>query len=137
MTINVTDDVPQLGSPQTNRVAENSRVWAFLAYLLPVIGWILVLLFARKDRFANYHMRQSIALVLTLILAPLVWLLFAYISALLIPWVGTLVSASTFSLVIAVGVVFIVDWIWGMLNAIRGIERPLPVPGSIGSRMAG
>ena len=47
----------------------SNRFSAFIAYLLPVVGWLYVWLFRRKDSFAIYHLRQSIALVLLLLIA--------------------------------------------------------------------
>jgi len=41
-------------------VSGGSRFFAFLAYLLGPLGWLLGFLFKRRDRFVRLHIRQSI-----------------------------------------------------------------------------
>jgi uncharacterized membrane protein len=106
-------------------VKRSSQVLAFLAYALLIIGSLVVLLGARKDRFAVYHARQSLALSLAIIIGPLIWLVVGWLIA-WIPSVGVVVSAASFSLVIGLYLMAVVAWITGMVNAATAQMKPLP-----------
>jgi uncharacterized membrane protein len=115
-------------------VNRSSQVLAFLAYALLLVGWFLVMLLARRDRFAAYHARQSLALSLAVIIAPLVWAVLAWLVA-WIPTVGVVVSAASFSLVIGLYIVAVVAWITGMVNAAKAQVKPLPFFGDWARRL--
>ena len=115
-------------------VNRSSQTLAFLAYALLIVGWFLVMLVARRDRFAAYHARQSLALSLALLIAPLVWAVLAWLMA-WIPTVGVVVSAASFSLVIGLYLIAIVAWISGMVNAAKAQVRPLPFFGDWARRL--
>lgn len=105
-----------------------SRAWAFIAYLLFIVGWLLVVLFRRNDPFALYHARQSLRLTLILAAAVAVWAVVAYVLA-FIPLVGALISVASFSIVILVFLGGLIAWIGGMVNALRSMATPMPVMG--------
>lgn len=105
----------------------SQRFSAFVAYLLPVVGWLYVGLFQRKSRLAVFHTRQAICLVLFLIASFLGWAIVAYVLA-LIPY-AVVLSAALFTLVIVVVIVAVVIWIIGMVNALRGRIAYLPLIG--------
>ncbi len=106
-------------------VKRSSQVLAFLAYALLIFGWILVVIAARKDRFAAYHARQSLALSLSVILAPVAWIVIGWLVA-WIPGVGVVVAAASFSLVIGIYIIAAVAWIAGMNNAVQARLKPIP-----------
>ncbi len=110
-----------------------SRLAAGFAYLLPIIGWLYVLFFQRQDKFAVYHLRQSIGLVLFLGGVLVGWAVVGWILA----WVPFLaiVSVSLFALVIAAYVYGAVAWIVGMNNALRRRVVPLPLFGEFANRL--
>jgi uncharacterized membrane protein len=114
-------------------VSTSQRILAFLAYLLFVIGWVIVLLFGRRSRFAVYHMKQSIALVLLLGVVVVGWGVLAWLTAWL-PFLFVL-GVSSFSIVIAAGVFGLVAWILGMRNALGARMRPLPIVGAWAKRL--
>ena len=105
-----------------------SRLSAFIAYLLPVIGWVFVFLFRRKDSFVQFHLKQAIGLVVAVIAAPLVWALVAWV-VVRVPILGPMTAAGTFAIVIAAYLILLVAWFIGMSNALRGRVRMLPIVG--------
>jgi uncharacterized membrane protein len=113
----------------------SNRISAFIAYLLPVVGWLYVGIFRRKDNFARYHLRQAIALVLDLALVGAVWAVAAWVVA-WIPY-GFVFSMAMFALVIAAGMGLFVAWIIGMVNSLRGNQVPAPFAGGIARRLQG
>jgi uncharacterized membrane protein len=114
-------------------VSNSSRYLAFVAYLLSVPGALFVLLARRRDAFAVYHARQSLAIAIAAIVTPLAWVAVAWPSA-WIPYVGVLVGLSLFALVIAAYVGLAVSWVVGMVFALRGLARPAPLVGAWATR---
>jgi uncharacterized membrane protein len=105
-----------------------SRLSAFVAYLLPVIGWIYVFVFRRKDRFAIFHAKQAVMLVVAAIAALVVWGVAAWL-VVRVPILGPMAAAGTFALVVAAFLLLLVAWIVGMANALRGQVKLLPLVG--------
>ena len=110
-----------------------SRLPAVLAYLIPVIGWLYVLFFQRKNSFAVYHLRQSIGLCLFLLGALAGWAAIAWVLA-WIPYAAVL-SIALFAIVIAAYVFGVLAWILGLVNALSDRLAPLPLFGQWASRL--
>jgi uncharacterized membrane protein len=104
-----------------------------VAYLIPVIGWLYVFFFQRKNTLAMYHLRQSIGLFLFLIAAIAGWAVIAWVLA-WIPYMGAL-GAALFTLVIAAYLFGIVAWILGLINALNKQVVPLPGFGQWADRL--
>ena len=115
---------------------KSNRTLAFLAYLLPVIGPLLVLLADRKNTFALYHAFQSLGLTLIAIVAPIVWAVCAWL-LMWIPLAGGLLAAALFALVVAAYITLFIAWLAGMSNALRNELAPAPVFGGWGERLLG
>lgn len=114
----------------------SSRIKAFFAYLFLAVGALLVLLFSRKDRFAVYHARQSIVITVVAIAAPVVWAVPAYLVA-FIPFVGPILAAASFTLVIAAFIALFVAWVSGLVYALQAAPKPVPFFGDLAKRWMG
>jgi uncharacterized membrane protein len=112
-----------------------SRLPAVVAYLIPVIGWVYVYAFQRKNTLAMYHLRQSIGLCLFLVTTLIGWAAVAWGLAWL-PYMGAL-SAALFTLVIAAFLFGIAAWILGLFNALSKRMVPLPGFGRWANRLPG
>lgn len=112
----------------------SSRISAFLAYLLLIIGWLYIFLFCRDDKLAVYHVKQAVMLILTAVGSFVVWVVAGWIIS-LIPVVGFIIAVALFSLVIATFILLVVDWIIGMIYALQAKSKPLPVVGRWGERL--
>lgn len=109
-------------------MSQSSKVSAFLAYLLLILGWLYVFILQREDKFAVYHAKQSIMLVIVALVTPIVWAIFGWLIS-FIPLVGPVIAISAFALVIAAYVTLIVAWIIGMVYALQARSKPLPFIG--------
>jgi uncharacterized membrane protein len=109
-------------------VSKPGRNTAFLAYLLPIVGWLYVLLFRRKDEFALYHAKQSMMLTMTAVGAPAAWALVAWIVSWL-PLAGPIISVALFALVILTYISLAATWVIGMVYALQAKMKPVPVLG--------
>jgi uncharacterized membrane protein len=109
-----------------------NNISAVIAYI-PIIGWLYVYLFARKNPLAVYHLRQSVGLVLFLIGAFVIWAVVAYVIA-IIPYMAAF-SVALFTVVIAAYLFGAVTWIMGIVNALRNKSTPLPLFGQWANRL--
>jgi uncharacterized membrane protein len=105
---------------------------ALIAYI-PVIGWIYVYLFHRRNALAVFHLRQSIGLFLFLIGSLVLWAVIGYVIA-LIPYMAAF-SVALFTLVIAAYCFGVVTWIMGIVNALKNKSTPLHLFGQWASRL--
>jgi uncharacterized membrane protein len=110
-----------------------SRFPAVLTYLIPVIGWLYVIFFQRKNSLAIYHLKQSIGLVVFLVVTTTGWFAVAWIMA-WIPYVAVL-SIALFAIVIVAYLYGGVAWILGLSNALRSRPVPLPLFGQWANRL--
>ena len=110
-----------------------NRALAFLTYLLPFIGSLLVFLLNRKNALALYHACQALALFGGLILVPVSWLVLGWLLA-QIPMAGPILTISLFTLVLAAAAVIVVGWLMGLSNALRAKFAPIPVFGGWGDK---
>jgi uncharacterized membrane protein len=117
-------------------VTTSSKLFAFLTYLLFFIGWLIVFLFRRNDKFAMYHTKQSVVLVIAAIVVPLAWGIAGWIIS-WIPFIGFILAVAFFALVIAIELCLLIAWIVGMVYAWRGSAKPLPFVGSYVTRIFG
>ena len=111
----------------------SSRLPAVLAYLLPVLGWLYIFLFQRRNSLALYHLRQAIGLVLFLIVISMAWGVVAWLLA-WIPYLGIL-SIALFALVLGAYFYGMVACLFGIYNALFERESPLPLFGRWASRL--
>ena len=105
-----------------------NRFPAFLAYFLLIFGCLYVFIFQRKDAFALYHAKQSLLIMLTALIAPLIWAVLTWLLAWL-PF-GFLVGITLFSLVVATYIFLVVIWLLGMLYVSQTKTKPLPIIGA-------
>ncbi|EPR73346.1 hypothetical protein ADIWIN_1777 [Winogradskyella psychrotolerans RS-3] len=104
-----------MASIHNKTVTENEgKTIAIIAYIT-LIGLIIAFVMnsEKKNEFARYHIKQSLGLALTGLTLLIIGL---------IPILGWLINI--------VGIfVLLYLWIMGLINAINGNEKPLPILG--------
>ncbi len=98
-----------------NQHTQEGKSTAIIAYIT-LIGLIVAFVqnAEKKNTFATYHIRQSLGLMCTGLALFVVGL---------IPFLGWILSIlGTFAMIAL--------WIMGLLNAVNGKERPIPMLGS-------
>ena len=111
----------------------SSRLPAVLAYLLPVVGWLYIFFFQRRNSLALYHLRQAIGLVVFLIVTLMAWGVLGWLLA-WIPYLDIL-GIALFALVLGAYFYGIVVWLLGIYNALCDRQSPLPLFGRLASRL--
>jgi uncharacterized membrane protein len=98
--------------------ANEDRTVAIVSYLT-LIGFIIAVIMhgTKKTRLGAYHLRQSLGLMLSSIAVAIASAVLAFI-----PFVGWLAGvAAWFGLLVL--------WVMGLLAAINGEQKPVPVLG--------
>ena len=107
-------------SSQTSGTDEG-KLFAFLAYLLGIIGFIIVLVAKKDNKFAMFHAKQSLVLFFGWVIGGVIWVL-------PIPFLHSLIGGIVHLLVLILSIM-------GMVYALTGQEKDLPVVGQIASQM--
>lgn len=96
---------------------DEGKLFAFLAYLLGIVGFIIVLLAKKDNKFAMFHAKQSLVLFFG-------WIVAGVVAVLPIPFIHALISGILYLLLLIL-------WIMGIVYALTGQEKNLPVVGQI------
>jgi len=120
--------------PQNDSRASR-RVFAVLAYVLPVAGGLLGLLLDGRNPLTRSHAQQSLAAVLSLILGFFTWVLAGYIIA-FVPGIGPLLAIGLFSLPLALAFFIGLNWLLSLLRALRGEPRTIPIANWLVQRLS-
>lgn len=101
---------------------KEETMWALLVYLLSIVGVIIVYFTdKKKNDFVMYHTKQSIAL---------------FIISVLISLVGGVIPVLGWFLIMPLGYLFVVIlWVLGILNALKGERKPLPLIGEYADKL--
>lgn len=106
---------------------ESGKTMGILAYIL----FLIPLLTARDNKFAMFHTEQAIVL----------WIVFivVYIALMLVNIVIGMISDSIACVVSILGILpwiaYLVLWVMGLMNAIGGKVKELPVIGQYGAKL--
>ena len=115
-------------SNETNQAPATSGVdgktIAIISYFT-WIGWIIafVLYNSNKSQLAAYHLRQSLALMILGIIVYIVQIVLIFI-----PFLGWAIA-----FLLWIGLVVL--WVFGLIAAVNGEEKPMPVIGPMAQDM--
>ena len=91
---------------------DSGKVWAILGYIIPIL---CIVPFVQKDnRFALFHAKQQLVVIIVMVALSVLSI---------IPFVGCVIAP----LSLVAGLVFL---IMGLINAINGRMKPLPLIGT-------
>jgi uncharacterized membrane protein len=97
---------------------DNGKTAAIVSYIT-LIGWLISYFALNKPKtsIGTYHLRQTLFLYLCAIAFQII----VYIVTMAVPILGMLLSIA--------GLGFLVLWIMGLIAAINGEEKPMPLIG--------
>lgn len=90
-----------------NKKHEDSKVWAFLGVFLGLIGFLIVLLTRKEDKYAMYYAKMGLVLTIA-------WVILAIIN--IIPVVGWVIY-------LVGGIALLVLWVIAFIAALSGEEK--------------
>ena len=104
---------------EAQNTVDNGKTTAIVSYIT-IIGW-LIAYFAlhqpKKTSLGSYHLRQT----LLLFICAIVFQIIAYAITIAVPAIGLVFSIASIG--------FLVLWIMGLIAAINGEEKPMPLIG--------
>lgn len=96
---------------------EEGKIFAFLGVFLTIIGFIIVLLAKKDNKYAMYYAKQGLMLfIVGIVFAMLGWIL------IFIPFLGLAISW-------ILNLLLAILWIMGWVYALQGEMKPIPVIG--------
>lgn len=100
----------------------DEKTISIISYIT-IVGWMIayIRLSKSKSPLAVFHIRQSLFLMLCAFGVCVAQMLFAFI-----PYLGWIISISLS--VVLIG--FLILWIIGLINAINGEQKSLPIVGN-------
>lgn len=105
----------------------DGKTMAILAYIF----FLIPLLAARDKKFAMFHTEQAIALWIAFIVI--------YIAMWILTFIVGQISSSLACIISILGIIpwiaYLVLWIMGLINAIGGKTKELPLIGSLGAKL--
>ena len=96
---------------------EEGKIFAFLGIFLTIIGFIIVLLAKKENRYAMYYAKQGLVLFIVYVGAMIANMILAFI-----PVIGWIVM-----MVLWIGL--LVLWIIGIIYSLSGEEKEIPIIG--------
>ena len=115
-------------------------VQAPLLYIIP-IGLVLLLpVWQRRSKAVRYSEQGSwfgiaLTLIVAIALIYMSWLALRFLANIILPLGGPLMLMSGFSIVIAAYIAIVVAWIAGVINALAGRWKLVPILGGWGERL--
>lgn len=112
---------------------DEGKLFAVLAYLLGIIGFLIVLLAKKDNKFAMYHAKQSLVLIIA---ALIIFIPGSIITAIIgiIPVIGWIIALVLSLVMMVIGLCFLVFVVLGIINAINLQMKPLPVIGKFAEK---
>ena len=100
-----------------SKEVEEGKIFAFLGVFLSIIGFAIVLLAKKDNKYAMYYAKQGLVLFVAYVIVVIV-------SAVLriIPLIENLIGN-----LLLIGIIIL--WLIGFINALSGKEKPIPIIG--------
>lgn len=102
---------------------EEGKIFAFLATFLTIIGFIIVLLAKKDNKYAVYYAKQGLVLF---ILSIIIFIAAPFIAILLLP-IGWIIPPLLY---IFWGILWVISWIY----ALSGKMKPVPLIGRLAEK---
>jgi uncharacterized membrane protein len=101
---------------------DEGKAFAFLGVFLGLIGFVIVLLAKKENKYAMYYAKQG--LVITI----------AWVAVWVASWVLMWIPVIGWFILFAAWVFLLVLWVIGWINALSGKEKPIPLIGQFGEK---
>ncbi len=102
-------------------MAKESKGWALLGIIFGVLGFLIVMLTRKNDKYAMYYAKQGLVLNIA---AAIVW-----IAGIIVPVLGWFIILPIGSILIGV------LWIIGIVNSLSGKMKPTPIVGKFADKL--
>jgi uncharacterized membrane protein len=98
-----------------------SKIFAFLGVFLTIIGFVIVMLVRKDDKYAMYYAKQGLVLFIA---GLLVWVISVVLAFLLIGFIiGPILN-----------IILLILWVIGIVYSLSGEMKPIPLIGKFGEK---
>ena len=101
---------------------DDSKLFAFLAVLLSIIGFLIVLLAKKDDKYAMFYAKQSLVLFIAAIVVWIIDMVLVWI--IIIGWI----------IMFLLGLGLVILWLMGLIYSLSGKETELPIIGGFAKK---
>lgn len=103
-------------------MADNSKLCAILAWIFPIgLIWFFLDEQLRKDKYVAFHVEQSLVL---------------FIAAVVVNIAGTIIPILGWFIILPIGgIIIFVLWLIGLISALSGKKKQLPLIGQFGKKI--
>ncbi|MBU2561383.1 MAG: DUF4870 domain-containing protein [Nanoarchaeota archaeon] len=101
-----------------SKEVEEGKIFAFLGVFLTIIGFIIVLLAKKDNKYAMYYAKQGLVLFIAYVI---LWIIG------IIPILGWIIA-------ILGSILLLILWIIGWVYALSGEEKPIPIIGQFADK---
>ena len=102
----------------SSKEVEEGKIFAFLGVFLGIIGFVIVLLTKKDNRYAMFYAKQGLVLTIAYVIAMIV---------MIVPILGWIVGMIAY-------IVLLVLWVIGWINALSGKEKYIPLIGQFADK---
>ena len=102
-------------SKKQSKKQEDSKLYAFLATFLSIIGFIIAIIVKKDDKYVMYYAKQSLVIF---IMSVVVGIVVAFIGW--IPIIGWLIA-------LALNVLVFIVWLMSWINALSGKQKEIKI----------
>ncbi|MBS3162518.1 DUF4870 domain-containing protein [Candidatus Woesearchaeota archaeon] len=95
----------------TKKGKKDSNIWAFLGVFLGWIGFLIILMAKREDKFAMFYAKYGLVLSIAWVVVYLVGM---------IPIIGWIIY-------VVGGIILLVVWVISFVSALSGKEKRFPI----------
>ena len=100
---------------------DDSKLFAFLVTFLSIIGFVIVLLARRDDKYVMFYAKQSLIVFIVAVLARVVE------AIIFIPYINRIVGS-------VLGLLVFILWIFSWVYALSGKKKEVPIVGQFGRK---
>ena len=108
----------------SNKMADDSKTFAFLAIFLGLVGFIIALVTKKDDKYVMFYAKQSLALIIVAVGLYIIGFVLSIVT----------LGIGFFFLFPIIWLIIAVLWFIGWLNALSGQEKYIPVIGRLGDK---
>jgi len=102
---------------------EDGKVFAFLGVFLTVIGFLIVLLAKKENKYAMYYAKQGLVLFIAYVAVAIGSMILGFV-----PFFGWLIS-------VILWVALLILWIIGLVYSLSGEYKDIPVIGEFAKKI--
>ncbi|PIN76758.1 hypothetical protein COV17_01230 [Candidatus Woesearchaeota archaeon CG10_big_fil_rev_8_21_14_0_10_36_11] len=106
-----------------NKDVEEGKVFAFLGIFLTIIGFLIVLLTKKDNKYAMFYAKQGLVLFIVYVIVAV-----ANMVLMFIPFLGWLIM-------FILGIGLLILWIIGIVYSLSGEEKEIPLIGSFAKKI--